>query len=280
MLRSMTAVVLLAALPGICSAGDPPVLPPLEIPVLTNEEAIQVDGDLTDWRKAIGPPLLTTYDIWTDVTEGDGASEGQLDYRLEVWIAVQPPDRLLVASERRDTEISDQVFDGWRDGQFEFMVEVAPQEVASNAATAQRVEVLPFAEGGLSVRYTGALAAWRNTTEYLHGVTESDPPKANHEVATRVEMSLTVFDVVSEVGLQESVRSALKVGDVITLGVIGVDVDPCDWCVSVFTYPASHAREMQRETSGFGSAILTRLEPPRTVVSPSGWGSLKRLLRW
>ena len=73
-----------------------------------------------------------------------------------IWIAVLPPDRVLLAFERRDTGISDQVFDGWRDGQFEFMVEVAPQEVASDAATAQRVEVLPFAEGGLSIRYTGA----------------------------------------------------------------------------------------------------------------------------
>ena len=95
-----------------------------------------------------------------------------------------------------------------------------------------------------------------------------------------MEVSLTVFDVVSDVGLQESVRSALEVGDVITLGVIGVDVDPCDWCVAVVTYPASHARDMQKDASGFGTAILTGLEPPRTVVSPSGWGSLKRLLRW
>ena len=280
MLRRMTAVVLFAALPGICSAGGPPVLPPLEIPVLTDADAIKVDGDLTDWRQVIGPPLLTTYDMWQDVTEGDGTRNGQLDFRLEVWIAVLPPDRLLLAFERRDTAVSDQVVDTWRDGQFEFMVEVDPQEVASDAATAQRVEVLPFAEGGLSVRYTGAVGAWRNTTEYLHGVTDSDPPKAHGEIATRVEVSLTVFDVVSDVGLQESVRSALKVGDVMTLGVIGVDVDSCDHCVSVDTYPASHARDMQEDASGFGTAILTHLEPPRTVVSPSGWGSLKRLLRW
>ena len=94
-LRSLTAVVLFAALPGICSAGDPPVLPPLEIPVLTNADAIQVDGDLADWRQVIGPPLLTLSDMWVDVTEG--GSEGLLDYWLEVWIAVQPPDRMLVA---------------------------------------------------------------------------------------------------------------------------------------------------------------------------------------
>ena len=202
-LRSMTALVLFAALPGMCSAGGPPVLPPLEIPVLTDADAIQLDGDLTDWQQVVGPPLLTSYGMWGDVTEGDALSDGQLDRWVEVWIAVLPPDRLLLAFERRDTGISDQVFDGWRDGQFEFMVEVAPQEVASDAATAQRVEVLPFAEDGLSVRYIGDVGAWRNTTEFIHGVTDSDPPK-NREIATRVEVSLTVFDVVSDVGLQES----------------------------------------------------------------------------
>ena len=278
-LRSLTAVILFAALPGICSAGDPPVLPPLEIPVLTEADAIQVDGDLTDWRQVIGPPTLAMIDMWGDVTEGDGMRD-LLDYRLDVWIAVLPPDRVLLAFERRDTEVSDQVVDGWRDGQFEFMMEVAPQEVASDAATAQRVEVLPFAEGGLSVRYAGALGAWRNTSEYLHGVTDSDPPKTNHEVATRVEVSLTVFDVVSDVGLQESVRSDLKVGDAITLGVIGVDVDPCDWCVAVVTYPFPPARILREDPSGFAQAVLVGFERPPTVVLPSGWGSLKRLLRW
>ena len=278
MLRVIALVLLFAALPGICSAGGPPVLPPLEIPVLTEADAIQLDGDLTDWRQAIGPPTLAPIDMWRDVTEGDGMRD-LVDYQLEVWIAVLPPDRVLLAFERRDTEISDQVVDGWRDGEFEFMAEVAPQEVASDAATAQRVEVLPFAEDGLSVRYIGDVGAWRNTTEFIHGVTDSDPPK-NREIATRVEVSLTVFDVVSDVGLQESVRSALEVGDVITLGVIGVDVDPCDWCVAVVTYPATLARDLRKDASGFGTAILTRLEPPPTAVLPSGWGSLKRLLRW
>ena len=41
-------------------------------------------------------------------------------------------------------------------------------------------------------------------------MTDSDPPKANREIETRVEVSLTVFDVVSDVGLQESVRSDLR----------------------------------------------------------------------
>ena len=280
MVKTRTSVLLLLVLPLRCFGGEDRVLPPLEIPVLTDVGAIQLDGDLADWQQVAGPPLLSSYGMWGDVTEGDGLSEGQLDRWVEVWIAVQPPDRLLLAFERRDTGISDQVVDGWRDGQFEFMVEVAPQEVASDAATAQRVEVLPFAEGGLSVRYTGAVGAWRNRTEYLHGVTDSDPPKANREVATRVEVSLTVFDVVSDVGLQESVRSDLKVGDVITVGVIHVDVDPCDWCVSVDVYPGTLARDLRKDASGFGTAILTRLEPPPTAVRPSGWGSLKRLLRW
>ena len=160
------------------------------------------------------------------------------------------------------------------------MVEVAPREVASDAATAQRVEVLPFAEGGLSVRYTGDVGAWRNTTESLHGMTDSDPPKANREGDARVEVSLTVFDVVRDMGLQESVRSALEVGDVITLGVIGVDVDPCGACASVSTYPFPPARGLQEAASGFAPAVLVGLEPPPTVVLPSRWGSLKRLLRW
>ena len=216
--------------------------------------------------------------MWVDVTEG--GSEGLLDYWLEVWIAAQPPDRILVAFSRRDTQISAQVVDGWRDAQFEFMVEVAPQEVASDATTAQRVEVLPFAEGGLSVRYTGDVGAWRNTAEYLHGMTDSDPPKANREGDTRVEVSFTVFDVVSDVGLQESVRSNLKIGEAITLGVIGVDVDPCGACASVSTFPFPPARGLQEDASGFAQAVLVGLEPPPTVVRPSRWVSLKRLLRW
>ena len=278
MVKTRTSVLLLLVLPLRCFGGEDRVLPPLEIPVLTSEEAIQVDGDLADWRQVIGPPLLTVSDMWVDVTEG--GSEGLLDYWLEVWIAVQPPDRILVAFSRRDTQISAQVVDGWRDAQFEFMVEVAPQEVASDAATAQRVEVLPFAEGGLSVRYTGALGAWRNTAEYLHGMTDSDPPKANREGDKRVEVSFIVFDVVSDVGLQESVRSNLKVGEAITLGVIGVDVDPCGACASVSTFPFPPARGLQEDASGFAQAVLVGFEPPPTVVLPSGWGSLKRLLRW
>ena len=170
MLRSMTAVVLLAALPGICSAGEPPVLPPLEIPVLTEADAIQLDGDLTDWRQVIGPPLLTERDVWADPTESDNAYCPGL-FWIEIWMAVLPPDRVLVAFERIDHEISDRPFDIWRDGQFEFMIEVTSQEVASDAATAQRVEVLPFAEDGLSIRYTGAVGQWRNrwssSTEWL-----------------------------------------------------------------------------------------------------------------
>ena len=277
--RNTALVFLLAAFPLRSFAGEPPVLPPLEVPVLTNVDAIQVDGDLTDWRQVIGPPTLAMIDMWGDPTESPCCAYCPSTFWIGIWMAVLPPDRVLVAFDRGDDVISDGMVDVWRDGQFEFMIEVAPQEVASDAATAQRVEVLPFAEGGLSVRYTGTVGAWRNTTEFIHGVTDSDPPK-NREIATRVEVSLTVFDVVSDVGLQESVRSALEVGDVITLGVIGVDVDPCDWCVAVVTYPATLARDLRKDASGFGTAILTRLEPPPTVVSPSGWGSVKRLWRW
>ena len=242
--------------------------------MLTNEDAIQVDGDLTDWRQVIGPPTLAmNVDMWGDVTEGDG----NLLVPPTTLKSGLPCCRRIACSSPlrdRDTAVSDRVVDGWRDGQFEFMMEVAPPEVASNAATAQRVEVLPFAEGGLSVRYTGALAAWRNTTEYNPrgdrvGPTqgESRGRDARGDVAHRVRRGQR-----RGAPGERSIGPA-GIGDVITLGVIGVDVDPCDWCVSVFTYPASHARDMQRETSGFGSAILTRLEPPRTVVSPSPDGA-------
>ena len=186
MLRAIAFVLLFAALPGFCSAGDPPVLPPLEIPVLTDADAIQLDGDLTDWRQVIGPPMLALIDIWGDPTESDYAFCHQQQFRIEIWIAVVPPDRVLVAFDRWDHSISDSVRDIWHDGQFEFMVEVAPQEVASDAATAQRVEVLPFAEGGLSVRYTGAVGRWRNVAEFIHGVGALDLG----EKVTRVELSL------------------------------------------------------------------------------------------
>ena len=165
MLRAIALVLLFAALPGMCSAGGPPVLPPLEIPVLTDADAIQVDGDLTDWQQVIGPPLLTTYDTWTDPTESDYAFCPST-FWIEIWIAALPPDRVLVAFERRDDVISDGMVDVWRDGQFEFMIDVASQDVASDAATAQRVQVLPFAEDGLSIHYTGSAGQWRNTAEF------------------------------------------------------------------------------------------------------------------
>ena len=59
MLRAISLVLLFAALPGICSAGDPPVLPPLEIPVLADADVIQLDGDLTDWRQVTGAPTCS-----------------------------------------------------------------------------------------------------------------------------------------------------------------------------------------------------------------------------
>ena len=279
MLRAIALVLLFAALPGICSAGDPPVLAPLEISVLTDAHAIQVDGDLTDWRQVIGPPTLTVRDVWTDPSESDYAFCPQL-FWIEIWIAVVPPDRVLVAFERIDHEISNRPFDIWRDGQFEFMIEVAPQGVASDAATAQRVEVLPFAEGGLSIRYTGAVGQWRNTAEFIHGVGALDLD----EKVTRVELSLTVFDVVSDAGPGESVRSDLRIGDAITLAVIAADNNGVrrSSCYSVITYPAppGGARGLQEDASGFAPAVLVGLEPPPTVVLPSGWGSLKRLFGW
>ena len=276
MMRSMTALLLFAALPGICSAGEPPVLPPLEIPVLTNEDAIQVDGDLTDWRQAIGPPILTVADTWGDPTESDYAFCPQL-FWIEIWTAVLPPDRVLVAFERIDHEISDRPFDIWRDGQFEFMIEVASQEVASDAATAQRVEVLPFAEDGLSIRYTGAVGRWRNTVEFIHGVAALDPD----EKVTRVELSLTVFDVVRDAGPGESVRSDLRIGDTITLAVLVADGgDRRSNCYSVITYPGSvgGARGLQEDASGFAQAVLVGLEPTDTQASPAGWGQIKHPL--
>ena len=163
------------------------------------------------------------------------------------------------------------------DGQFEFMIEVDPQEVASDAATAQRVEVLPFAEGGLSVRYTGAVGQWRNTAEFIHGVGALDPD----EKVTRVELSLTVFDVVSDAGPGESARSDLKIGDTITLAVLAANENDDGNCYRVIYYGSvGGARGLQEDASGFAPAVLVGLEPPPTVVLPSGWGSLKRLWRW
>jgi hypothetical protein len=100
------------------------------------------------------------------------------------------------------------------------------------------------------------------------------------EIATRVEVSLAVFDVVSDTGPGESVRSDLRVGDVIKLAVLLVNVGPCQTCVVVSTRPCPGARSLQEDASGFAPVVLVGLEPPRTVVSPSGWGSLKRLWRW
>ena len=277
--RKTALALLLVVLPLRSFAGDPPVLPPLEVPVLADAAAIQLDGDLTDWRQVIGPPMLKEIDTWADPSESDhGYCPGT--FSIEIWIAVLPPDRVLVAFERIDHEISDRPFDIWRDGQFEFMIEVAPQEVSSDAATAQRVEVLPFAEDGLSIRYTGAVGQWRNTAEFIHGVAALDPD----EKVTRVELSLTVFDVVSDAGPGESVRSDLRIGDTITLGVLAADNNGVrrSSCYSVITYPAppGGARGLQEDASGFAPAVLVGLEPPRTVVSPSGWGSLKRLFGW
>ena len=277
MLRAIAGFLLFAALPGICSAGEPPVLPPLEIPVLTDADAIQLDGDLADWRQVIGPPLLTERDVWADPSESDGAYCPGL-FWIEIWMAVLPPDRVLVAFERIDDLISDRPFDIWRDGQFEFMIEVASQEVASDAATAQRVEVLPFAEDGLSIRYTGAVGQWRNTAEFIHGVAALDPD----EKVTRVELSLTVFDVVSDAGPGESVRSDLRIGDTITLAVLAADNngERRSSCYSVITYPGSvgGARGLQEDASGFAQAVLVGLEPTDTQASPAGWGRIKHPL--
>ena len=275
-LRSMTAVVLFAALPGICSAGDAPVLPPLEIPVLTDAGAIQLDGDLTDWRQVIGPPLLTERDVWADPTESPCCAFCPSTFWISIWIAVLPPDRVLVAFERGDDVISDGMVDVWRDGQFEFMIEVAPQDIASDAATAQRVEVLPFAEDGLSIRYTGAVGAWRNTAEFIHGVAALDPD----EKVTRVELSLTVFDVVSDAGPGESVRSDLRIGDAITLAVNAADNNGNgrSSCYSVINYPPAGARRLQEDASGFAPAVLVGLEPRDTRATPAGWGQIKHPL--
>ena len=242
--------------------------------MLTDAHAIQVDGDLTDWRQIIGPPTLALIDMWGDPSESDSAYCPQL-FWIEIWIAVLPPDRVFVAFERIDHEISDRPFDIWQDGQFEFMIEVAPQEVASDAATAQRVEVLPFAEDGLSIRYTGAVGQWRNTAEFIHGVGALDLD----EKVTRVELSITVFDVVGDAGAAESVRSDLRIGDAITLAVLAADNNGVGRsnCYSVITYPAppGGARGLQEDASGFAQAVLVGLEPTDTQASPAGWGRIK-----
>lgn len=259
----------------MCFGGEAPVLPPLEIPVLTDADAIQLDGDLADWRKAIGPPLLTTYDTWADPSESAYCPS---TFWIEIWIAALPPDRMLVAFERLDEVVSDGMVGVWHDGQFEFMMEVASRDVASDAATAQRVEVLPFAEDGLSIRYTGAVGQWRNTAEFIHGVAALDPD----EKVTRVELSLTVFDVVSDAGPGESVRSDLRIGDTIALAVIAADNngERRSSCYRVITYPApaGGARGLQEDASGFAPAVLVGLEPTDTQASPGGWGQIKHPL--
>ncbi len=276
--RTTALVFLLVVLPRMCFGGEAPVLPPLEIPVLTDADAIQVDGDLADWRQVIGPPLLATYEMWADPSESaHGYCPGT--FWIEIWIAVLPPDRVLVACERLDEVISEGIFDIWRDGQFQFMIEVTSQDVAPDAATAQRVEVLPFAEDGLSIRYTGAVGLWRNTAEFIHGVGALDLD----EKVTRVELSITIFDVVSDAGPGESVRSDLRIGDTITVAVLAADNngDGSDsHCYRVTGYGSAGARRLQEDASGFAPAVLVGLEPPPTVVLPSRWGSLKRLLRW
>ena len=275
--RNTALVFLLAAFPLRSFAGEPPVLPPLEIPVLTGANTIQVDGDLTDWRQVIGPPTLAMIDMWSDPTESPCCAYCPGTFWIEIWIAVLPPNRVLVGFERIDHVISDGMVDVWRDGQFEFMVEVAPQEVASDAATAQRVQVLPFAEDGLSVRYTGAAGQWRNTAEFIHGVAALDPD----EKVTRVELSLTVFDVVSDASAAESVRSDLRIGDTITLAVLAADNngDGRSSCYSVTYYGSSGgARRLQEDASGFAPAELVGLGPTDTQATPAGWGQIKHPL--
>ena len=89
MVKTPTSVLLLVVLPLMCFGGEDRVLPPLEIPVLTDASAIQVDGELTDWRQVIGPPMLTEQNTWQDPTVDDG---GDRPYFLahEVWIAIAP----------------------------------------------------------------------------------------------------------------------------------------------------------------------------------------------
>ena len=96
------------------------------------------------------------------------------------------------------------------------MATVAPWLRTRPRRSGSRLLHLP--KDGLSVRYTGAVQ-WRNTAEFIHGVAALDPD----EKVTRVELSLTVFDVVSDAGPGESVRSDLKIGDTITLAVIAAN---------------------------------------------------------
>ena len=80
----------------------------------------------------------------------------------------------------------------------------------------------------------------------------------------------------------ESVRSDLRIGDAITLAVIAADNNGVgrSSCYSVIDYPPAGARRLQEDASGFAPAVLVGLEPPPTMVLPSGWGSLKRLMVW
>ena len=103
------------------------------------------------------------------------------------------------------------------------------------------------------------------------------------EKVTHVELSLTVFDVVSDAGAAESVRSDLRIGDTITLAVLAADNNGDGYsstCYSVITYPAppGGARGLQEDASGFAPAVLVGLEPPDTQASPAGWGQIKHAL--
>ena len=49
---------------------------------------------------------------------------------------------------------------------------------------------------------------------------------------------------------------------------------------STYPAPAGGARGLQEDASGFAPAVLVGLDSPPTMVLPSGWGSLKRLMVW
>ena len=289
------AVLLMLTIPVTAHIGDR-VFP---IPYVSADQlaAIQLDGDVTDWKDLLGEPTLTPLDFQlfyhkslTSYSEYDPAN---LDFRI--WMAWGDGGKIYVAAEAADDvyrshEIPDGIhyfsdhvvmmIDGDHSGgQYLFDQQYEGDNLLpdqKNNAQAQYYEAKSYSEQQqrlVGIPFVTGIS-WMVEEPYALG---TGTVLGENPTFWTVEFYITAFDDMRYFSPEESTVSAFQPGQ-----IIGFDLGVFDWDrnenrMAQF-YLHDPADDMALEgADGFVDAIL--LGSDRTAVEATSWARIKAAIR-
>jgi len=276
-------------LSGLCAAHQPTDVT-YQIVGLTDTDvaAIQLDGNLGDWRTILGDPVLTGEDFFADPNVGDGAAYNPADLEFNVWMGWhQPSGRIYVAIERIDdfyinAYAGGNLGDLWRHDSVEFMVDgdhsggdysevadpgwTAEEQMLNDNRTAQHYLAIADDPDWQHIGYQGAGGGWVNAPPYTDGAGISIGSDPTHSI---VEFYVTPFDDLIWNDPGASVPSTLAANE-----IIGFNIAIPDFDTDPGTYHAFHTLAGQPQTWRYADRftdglLLAAVDPNPQIESVS-----------